>query len=274
MRLIAATSTTEAKDSPTGAWRDLVRARALARKGIWLPHESRTSRVVAIAAAVLLHALAALYLYFLMRPVLTEDRGRIEVRLLDAAPSEPALPEPPPMSSRILRAEPEKPASAPFAAQPGMPSDKSTLRSAEPEQTATIDAAKFFNPDGSVAIPREQTKTSSMPAQASAYVAPVIAPSPLLETRRPIKLRPNHFAGAWRAPANENLLGAALRKTAEVVDEKLTVRKEFTTPWGSKVKCQASYMMVMALAGCGWGFAPKPYEPEERWKPATVLDEK
>ncbi len=247
-------------------WRESVRARALAHARAREPRGPRQLRVAAVCAAILLHLFAAVALYLLMRPRLMIDEGRIAVRLLDAAPSEPPMPEPAPVRPGADAVRVANARHAEIQAPPALPAHVDAAAAAET-------SLHLFNADGSVALPREEATWAVTAGRQTGFVSPIIAPSPLLQTRRPVKLRPNHFAAAWRVPENENLLGAALRKTAEVVDEKLTARKEFKTPWGSKVKCQASFMLVI-LAGCGWGFAPKPYEPEEHWKPATVLDEK
>lgn len=252
-------------DTVAERFREHVRARALAHVHARVPLSSKAVRRGALLFAVLLHLILAVWIHFAMRPQPTDDGDRIEVRLLNAPPAEPSLPEPPsaPPRANVPSSTNRRMADVPISAPP-------PRTDAVPQEETAL---HLFNADGSVAIPRENTESRSMSASGNTFISTVVAPSPLLQSRRPIKLRPNHFASMWRAPVNENLLGTALRKTAELVDEKLTVRKEFTTPWGSKVKCQASYMLVMALAGCGWGIPPKPYEPEERWKPATVLDE-
>ena len=253
-------------DTVAEHFREYVRARALGHVHARVPLSSKAVRRGALLFAVLLHLILALWIHFATRLQPTDDGDRIEVRLLNAPPTEPSLPEPPsaPLRANVPSSTNQRTVEVPISPPPPPRTD------VVPQQEVTL---HLFNADGSVAIPRENTASHSTSAPGNTFISTVVAPSPLLQTRRPIKLRPNHFASMWRTPANENLLGTALRKTAELVDEKLTVRKEFTTPWGSKVKCQASYMLVMALAGCGWGIPPKPYEPEERWKPATVLDE-
>ena len=241
-------------DTVAERFREYVRTRALGHVHARVPLLSKAVRRGALLFAVLVHLILALWIHFATRLPPTDDGDRIEVRLLNAPPAEPSLPEPP---SAPLRANTPPSANRRTVEAPVSPPPR--IDAVPKEETAL----HLFNADGSVAIPRENGASHSMPAPGNAFLSTVVAPSPLLQTRRPIKLRPNHFASMWRAPANENLLGTALRKTAELVDEKLTVRKEFTTPWGSKVKCQASYMLVMALAGCGWGIPAKPYEPEE-----------
>ncbi|MBS0581691.1 MAG: hypothetical protein JSS42_01155 [Proteobacteria bacterium] len=243
-----------------------VRARALAHARAREPRGPRAPRIVAISATILLHLLAALCLYLLMRPHPMLDEGRIEVRLLDAAPAEPALPEPPP-PTRPPPLVPTAPAvqRAPVAAEtPARPSVAPPVESmAQPH---------IFKADGSIDIPAEVADRSDA-GQLPHFIPESTAPSPLMTLKRPVKIRPNHFASAWKAPENENLLGAVLRKTAEFVDKNLSAEKEFDTPLG-KIKCKAAFMIVMAGGGCA-DVPPRPYEPPARkWKPATVLDEK
>lgn len=242
-----------------------IRARALAHARA---HETRgplSLRIVAISTAILLHLIAALCLYLLMRPHPMIDQDRIEVRLFDATPVEPALPEPPPST--------RPPASVSTAAVVQR-APVATGNPAPPSVAPVESMARphVFNSDGSIDIPAEvadQTDAGQQPH----FIPKSTEPSPLMMLKRPVKIRPNHFASAWKAPQNENLLGAALRKTAEFVDKNLSVEKEFDTPLG-KIKCKAAFMIVMAGGGCV-DVPPKAYEPPaEKWKPATVLDEK
>jgi len=252
---------------PVDDWSEGIRARALAHARAHETRGPRSLRILAISTAVLLHLIAAVWLYLLMRPHPMLDEGRIEVRLLDAAPAEPALPEPPapiqpppPVSTTAVMAR-----RAPAAIESN-PAPSSVVPS---ESTTQM---HIFNADGSIDIPAEvadQTDAGQLPH----FIPKSTAPSSLMTLKRPVKIRPNHFASAWKAPENENLLGAALRKTAEFVDKNLSVEKEFDTPLG-KIKCKAAFMIVMAGGGCV-DVPPKPYEPPaEKWKPATVLDEK
>lgn len=242
-----------------------IRARALAHARAQETRAPRSLRIVAISTAILLHLIAAVCLYLLMRPHLMLDEGRIEVRLLDAAPVEPVLPEPPPST------RPPPSASIAVAVQ------RAPIATGSPERpsVAPLESTArphVFNSDGSIDIPAEvadQTDAGQLPH----FIPKSTAPSALMQLKRPVKIRPNHFASAWKAPQNENLLGAALRKTAEFVDKNLSVEKEFDTPLG-KIKCKAAFMIVMAGGGCV-DVPPKAYEPPaEKWKPATVLDEK
>jgi len=241
-----------------------IRARALSHARMREGSGPRSLHVLAISTAILLHLLAAGCLYLLMRPHPTLDENRIEVRLLDAAPAEPVLPEPPSVRPPPLTSAAVATQRAPAARHPPVVTSAASVEPTAPPH--------IFNIDGSIDIPAEVADQFDA-APPSRFIPGSTQPSPLMTLKRPVKIRPNHFAGAWKAPENENLLGAALRKTAEFVDKNLSVEKEFNTPLG-KVKCKAAFMIVMAGGGCV-DVPPKPYEPpEEKWKPATVLDEK
>ena len=244
--------------------REAVRMRARARRAPALAHAARR---IALLVALCVHLLLAWWLYALMRQPPGADSGRIEVRLIDTLPPEPALPEPP--AAAVVHAPPSAPTSV----------EISRARSAEPAPQQTQEAAAqapaapeihIYNPDGSIALPAQQV----VPDAPSHFVARSTAPSALMARHRPLKMRPNYFAKAWRAPENETLLGETLRKIYEFADDNMTAKKEFTTPWGSRIKCEAGFLIIMAKAGCGWGYPPPPGgRPIEHWKPATELDE-
>ncbi len=133
--------------------REQIRARARARSAAWLSRRTPpASRAAAIAAAVLLHGIAAIWLYHLMRIAPTPDRGRVEVRLLDAAPTEPALPEPPQKARTDIGFVPPPTVARP----PRAPAPPPAAETRGPEPTITVDTARLFHADGSVRIPRMQ----------------------------------------------------------------------------------------------------------------------
>ena len=240
-----------------------IRLRAAARASRGMPAYVLRG---ALAIALLVHVLLAWWLRDLMRTQPPPDVDRIAVRLIDPIPPEPALPVPPAAPVPVTT-ETQIPLPMPRIVVPTPPSttapEKATA-DAPPEMSVHI-----YNTDGSIVMPAPGASSPS-----ANFVPRSTAPSPIMLPHRPIKIRPNYFAKAWRAPQNENLLGEALRKTADFVDENLTVKKEFTTPWGSKIKCAAGFMVIMAAAGCGWGMPPPPGgRPTEHWKPATELDE-
>lgn len=245
-----------------GAFREAVRVRASTRHD--LPWWSRRLLLAALALAVFSHVLVAWWLRDLMLPPAPADEGRIEVRLIDAPPPEPRIPEPP--APPVREVETPQPAPPPVTAP--------AIVRAPPPHAPSVPAndapLQLVDREGAIVLPKDEVATPA----ADAFIAQSTAPSRLMGPHRPLKIRPNHFARAWRAPENENLLGQTLRKAYEFVDENLTVKKEFTTPWGTKIKCQAGFMFVMAMGGCGWGFPPPPGgRPTEHWKPATELDE-
>ncbi|MEP6939026.1 MAG: hypothetical protein ABI846_04630 [Rudaea sp.] len=248
---------------PHAALHEGVRQRASSRRD--LPWWSRRLLATALAIAVAAHLLVAWWLRDLMQPpLLSADEGRVDVRLIDAPPPEPPVPDPPP--------PPERERAAPSPA-PRRVAAAARAVAATPDAAPASDAPlQLVDREGSIVLPKEDGKADSL--SPSAFIAQSTAPTRLMGPHRPLKIRPNYFARAWRAPENENLLGETLRKVSEFVDENLTAKKEFTTPWGSKIKCQAGFMFVMAMGGCGWGFPPPPGgRPTEPWKPATELDE-
>ena len=116
----------------------------------------------------------------------------------------------------------------------------------------------MFNPDGSIILP---PAGANQGMQAS-FVPQSTAASPIMRHQRPLKVRPNHFAGNWQAPADETLLGAFVR-------EHLTSdTTQFMTPWGTLVKCG----VVVVMGGCTWG-PPPARQPTQTWRPASALDE-
>lgn len=212
----------------------------------------------AVTIAVLAHVLLALWLRHLMHAPPAFDDGRIEVRLIDAPAPEPELPVPPvvvrpqaPVASLAPRASKAPAAPAPAAPQ---------------ETPSGIQQLSLYNIDGSIIVPPE---TKSAVAE-SAFIPKSTAPSALMLPHRPLKIRPNHFAGVWKSGKSIDLFD----RLNELIDDHLTAKKEMTTPWGSKIKCEAKYLFIIAVAGCGWGFPPPPGgRPTEHWKPATELDE-
>lgn len=260
----ASADSAEASPPPAPSEREAVRARVRSRQ---TPAPAGAARRIALLIALCVHALLAWWLYALMRQPAGTDSGRIEVRLIEAVPPEPALPEPSAAAAvhapRLERANVGTPRTSNIE-----PTSPRTREAAE--QAPAAPAIHIYDPDGSIALPAERVAADDP----SHFVAPSTAPSALMARHRPLKIRPNYFAKAWRAPENETLLGETLRKIYEFADDNLTAKKEFTTPWGSKIKCEAGFLIVMARAGCGWGYPPPPGgRPIEHWKPATELDE-
>ncbi|MBS0568159.1 MAG: hypothetical protein JSS59_12235 [Proteobacteria bacterium] len=136
-------------------WSDGIRARALAHVRMRGVRGSSPLRIAAISAAILLHLIAVLCLYLLMRPHPMPDEGRIEVRLLDAAAPEPSLPEPPVQANAVVRA-PIEPAMPAMTSTPPEMTNAPAAREAPP---AAISSARLFNSDGSVRLPPAPPRT-------------------------------------------------------------------------------------------------------------------
>lgn len=136
-------------DSGANDFRERARARALRRASAAAPRALRSG---AFIIALVLHLLGAVWLYFLMKPKPSVDRDRIEVRLLDAGPSVPPLPEPPPKAQsddardRAASSSVPVPAAPSVRAAAGVPTAQT-----EPSQ-ALVSSARLFNPDGSVRL--------------------------------------------------------------------------------------------------------------------------
>lgn len=129
-------------------WNEGIRARALAHVRASETRGPRPPRIVAVSAAILLHLLAAVCLYLLMRPRPVVDEGSIEVRLLDAAPSEPSLPEPP---VRVNAAVPAL-IRVPKPATTSSPSEMANAPPLAAESSPATSSARLFNSDGSVRL--------------------------------------------------------------------------------------------------------------------------
>lgn len=128
-------------------FREQIRARALARSGAWVQRTPWGARIGMIVLAVALHLAAAVGLYLLMRPTPTLDQERIAVRLIDAAPSEPELPEPPPAPPQAAVAK----SLPPRMARPAIAAPPADAGRAEPR--ATVETMRLFRADGAVRLP-------------------------------------------------------------------------------------------------------------------------
>lgn len=243
----AAENDANAAHSDPTAWCDAVRERALARAPhdpSQPPHSIRWAFLIAVALHIVLFVTFRNALQ--TPPVATEQSIRVD--LIELNPVEPPLPEPAALPARpaiVSKTAPTKPTTT-------APPRRSTTT---PEEVSSTEP-HIFNIDGSIDLPKE-----TAPAKPPGYFPPpVVAMSPIMKHARPLKVRPNHFDKYW--VETEGLAGLA---------EQLTTKKEFTTPWGTKVECVT---IAFLLGGCGW-YTPSPYYvPVERWKPASVLDER
>lgn len=238
------------EDFETLAWRDTVRERALARAD-FVPTPPSRAIGWALLLAILLHLALLIGLRQAMRPEPTSTEENIRVELIDLASPEPALPQPPPI--------PVRQPSARVAQTPVLkPVVQAPAKTSQPQ--AEQESIHIYNLDGNVDIPKDLAQQIDDAKPKPSFISPTIAPSPILNPKRPLRVRPNYFAKYW--VDSEGLAGLV---------NQLTTTKAFTTPWGTKVECQT---IAFIIGGCGW-YTPSPYYvPVERWKPATELDEK
>jgi len=119
---------------------------------------------------------------------------------------------------------------------------------------------RLFNPDGSAMLPDDIAAQLDRARPQPDFIARRYEPSPILAAKRPIKVRPNHFAQYWAGTDGMPLHQALFRQ--------LTVVKEFTAPWGGKYACA----WILIVVACG-DVPDKPWTPPVTWKPATEFDE-
>jgi hypothetical protein len=131
-------------------WNEGVRARAIAHARAREPGGPRLLGATAICIAIIVHLFAAIGLYLLMQPRPVVDEGRLEVRLLDAAPVEPELPQPPDRSAPT--AAPSTASQHPEPTLAAAPSVATAPPSSAPAPSAPSLSARWLNPDGSVRL--------------------------------------------------------------------------------------------------------------------------
>ena len=234
------------------AWRDGVRACALARP-MHAPGLPPRWRHWGWLLALALHLAVLIGLRFSLRELPAAPEATVvTVRLIDA-PAEPPMLEPapvpipsaaPPMrSAPRLRIAPRPPIMSPAAPQAEAP----------PEIHA-------YNRDGSLDIPDDLAAQLDN-AQPRADFTPLkVAPSPILNPRRPLKVRPNHFAQYWSGTDGMPL--------HESIWRYVTASKEFVAPWGEHYGCT----WILIVVACA-DIPDKPWNPPQTWQPATQLDE-
>ncbi len=235
--------------SPAPRWRKRPGARGLDPDQRAYLHDVRWRQVpvsrrevaVVLAATLLLHVLAMLGASYNMRvrPVTPQPQAQrhvIRVELLERSP--PAAPSPPPpqvlpdMQVHAPQARAPKPRTTPEAVAPPPP----PVREKANPQAA---AAELFNHQGEVILP---AGAASAGTAVPDYQAGILhSDSRPNEPQSPIAYKPTRFEKDW-APANENVLQKAVRKT--LIEG--TVMK---LPGGVRIKCAVS---PLALAGgCG-----------------------
>jgi hypothetical protein len=234
------------------AWCEDVRVRARCRR----PHEpdhASSLRRWAWLFAIVLHLTLVVALRQALNPPdsTAADLNVIQVQLFDLPETEPALPEPVPLPPRAIshvktnRQRPVPSPSPPLEPPP-------VLRNEAP--------LRLFNPDGSAQLPDGFITQLDRSRPQPDFIPRKYEPSPLLQAKRPLKVRPNHFAQYWAGTDGMPLHEAMWRH--------LIVVKEFTAPWGGRYACA----WILILVACG-DVPDKAWSPPTTWKPATEEDE-
>jgi len=246
-----AEDTAVAASPELSAWRVELRLRAIERLQRTPVRPPRWVRLAAVALLLVFHATVLVGLRQAMFASRPRDQPVVQVELIDVQ-AEPALPEPP------LRRE-----SAPRTVRPAprQPPPRAETVPAEPETLRP----HLFNPDGSIILPHVVPPPSD--GMVATFGEPRVSSDiGIMEHKRPLKVRPNHFEPYYAAVHTGSVLN-------DFVANHLMAEQEFVLPWGTHVKCAEVFMFVAAGGGCGW-FTPYPYYvPRERWKPASMLDE-
>jgi len=243
----------EEREDDSADRHDDVRARALLRMRGDVPSWPARVRRGAWILAFAFHVMLIVLLRLSLRdaPHASGDATPLQISLLDYALPEPQLPQPapprpPPHDSArtavhvTARSLPPAP-----AAQPSSP-DEAPLH--------------IFNPDGSARIPDDTAARIERDRATANFIPQKVEPSPLLADKRPLKVRPNHFAKYWDGDDGKPL--------HETIWRHVTATKEFTAPWGGRYGCT----WVLIIVACA-DVPLKPWIPPQTWKPATELDE-
>ena len=235
------------------AWREDVRHRARGRRSHTTDHPSPLRRW-AWFCAIALHLLLIIGLRLTLRPTApaAADADVMQVDLVDLPSPEPPLPEP------VLPLP--RPPSEPKQRPPRATSHATARTPAAPAAAPEPAQLRLFNPDGSAMLPDDIAAQLDRARPQPDFIARRYEPSPILAAKRPIKVRPNHFAQYWAGTDGMPLHQALFRQ--------LTVVKEFTAPWGGKYACA----WILIVVACG-DVPDKPWTPPVTWKPATEFDE-
>jgi hypothetical protein len=176
------------------------------------------------------------------------DETVMRVELIEPLP-EPALPQS--VTSALAPAPPVS-GTAPkdhTLAQPSRPVQEPQAPEEPPPQP------RLFNPDGSAAVPDDLASRIDRERPHPDFIARQFEPSPLLQVRRPLKVRANHFSQYWAGTDGMPLHEAMWRH--------VTFTREFTAPWGGRYACA----WVLIIVACG-DVPDKPWNPPQTWKPS------
>jgi hypothetical protein len=221
----------------------------------------RGTRRRALLIAIAAHALFLLLLRHAMRePAPPTDRNLLYVDIADLPMPEPALPVPPEKPlSQVSRLTTE-----PWRTPQEM--SRRVRRPADQDRPSATVPPELFDASGIAIIPDEAK--GALPKKADRGFEQPIKPSPFLEAKRPLKVRPNHFAGAWAGDDGQALPQRLYRH--------LVYERGFTAPWGGRYRCS---WIALAITSGGIGPAmgcvdlPEPaWTASRRWKPATEID--
>jgi hypothetical protein len=248
-----AANATTAANAELAAWREDIRRHALAQLARKPEPPPRSWRIGALAFLFLLHAVMLVGLREAMRLRMVPDETPIHVSWIDLPQPEPSLPQPSAVPAHH---------SAPSRRFINVPQTITP-----PTESPVVGEPEFraYNPDGSVNIPSDLAQQTDRARPEPSFTSDLTDSSTIMRHQRPLKVRPNHFAQTWYTPSDSPL--------ADFVERNLTARKEFRTPWGSKIVCVANPILFAVLGGCAWGFPPPHWEPTVTWKPAGMLDE-
>ena len=197
----------------------------------------RPLRILALVIVLLVHALLILGLRVAMRKPEFATVIPVQVRLIQEY-AEPTLPQPAPLPPRVQTSL--SPPAPPRVFRP--PAQFATP--AAPPAAVEPPPLHIYNPDGSIDLPRDVTPPKD--GMSATFQTPPPAPEAMqiMRHQRPLKVRPNHFAGNWRPPGSGSVL-------KDFVADHLTFKQEFVLPWGTHVECEEVFLLLAAGGGCG-----------------------
>ena len=237
-----------------GSWREAVREYALTRSE-HAPNWPRGWRRWAWLCVLALHALLFLALRVMPPavPSSAPEADVVMVELIDTPLAEPALPQPESLPSRSEQGPAAS--SSPRVRRPQPAASPPPIIAEEP-------APEFhaYDPDGSLDVPGDLAAQLDAAQPHGNFIPLKVVPSPMLNPRRPLKVRPNHFAQYWNGTDGMPLHESMWRY--------VTATKEFVTPWGGHYGCT----WILILVACA-DVPDKPWNPPQKWRPATELDE-